>query len=111
MLCPLFLLGQQGVVSKIKILATGDLRQEFENDRKDELGQLAQSMHELVSQLRNMLSSVSSNSEQLAATAEQPPSLSKQTSQLLFLCSTLFESGEGVCGGLSTFPFCWISGH
>ena len=67
------------IVEKIKVLATGDLRQDFKDDRKDELGQLAQSMHELVSQLTSMLSSVSSNSEQLAATAEQSSSISRQT--------------------------------
>ena len=66
-------------VETIKKVATGDLTQEFTIDRSDELGQLSASMQDLVTQLRDMLASVSSNSEQLASTAEQSTAICNLT--------------------------------
>ena len=50
------------IVELIKTIATGDLTHDVQVKRKDEIGQLANSMQELVEQLRNMLSAVNSNS-------------------------------------------------
>jgi methyl-accepting chemotaxis protein len=66
-------------VNTIKEIATGDLRKSFNVSGNDELGMLARSMQDLVTQLRGMVQEISSNSEQLAATAEESAAISEQS--------------------------------
>lgn len=67
------------IVATIKQVATGDLTQTFESNNHDELGSLGKSMQDLISQLRQMMSDISDNSQQLSATAEQSEVTSQQS--------------------------------
>ncbi|MGJ8682953.1 methyl-accepting chemotaxis protein, partial [Paraglaciecola sp.] len=66
-------------VDKIKLAATGDLTVHFETSSNDELGVMSTSMQTLISNLRNILKEISSNSEMLATTAEETTAISEQS--------------------------------
>ncbi|MCO7223928.1 methyl-accepting chemotaxis protein [Pleionea sp. CnH1-48] len=66
-------------VNTIHEIAKGDLSVKFDLSSDDELGKLVKSMQNLVDALCGMLSEINSNSEQLAATAEQSANISQQT--------------------------------
>ena len=66
-------------VEKIRDVASGDFQQTFVAKREDEIGELATSMQSLVQQLREVLQSVSDNSNQLAAVSEESAERSEQS--------------------------------
>lgn len=67
------------IVNNILQVATGDLRRDFRVDSNDELGELAQSMQQLVDTLRGMIEKINTNSSQLASTAASTTEISSNS--------------------------------
>ncbi len=70
----------QRVVGLARKVADGDLSQDIQSDRKDELGMLMQAMQAMTLSLRNLLTRLSSSIEQLAAAAEEMSAVTAQRS-------------------------------
>ena len=66
--------------NKLNYIAEGDLTQEIDIDSKDELGQLAQSLNSVCTQLRGMIRNIFIASEEIASASEELSSAAKQMS-------------------------------
>ncbi|MCF2857279.1 methyl-accepting chemotaxis protein [Pseudoalteromonas sp. SMS1] len=92
------------IVDLINRAAKGDLTVQFSDFKKDEFGQLAENMQQLISNLASILREVSSNSQLLASTAEQTniiseqscSSASQQSDQMTAMSSSISEMKETV---------------
>jgi methyl-accepting chemotaxis protein len=62
-------------------IASGDLIQNLEIDQKDEIGQLAKALQQMVVQLREIISSVITGADNIAAASNQMSATSQQVSQ------------------------------
>lgn len=71
-------------IASIQRLATGDLTEKFVKHGNDELGVLAENMQVFVASLREMIQEIASNSEMLAATAEETTTISEQSTDNVF---------------------------
>jgi len=67
------------IVDNILQVATGDLRRSFKVESNDELGDLSQSMQQLVDTLRSMIDKINTNSSQLATTAASTTEISSNS--------------------------------
>ncbi|MEC8429687.1 MAG: methyl-accepting chemotaxis protein, partial [Pseudomonadota bacterium] len=67
------------IVDNILQVATGDLRRSFKVESNDELGDLSQSMQQLVDTLRSMIDKINTNSSQLATTAASTTEISSSS--------------------------------
>lgn len=70
----------QRVVQLARKIAQGDLSENVESQRKDELGQLMQAMQAMTLSLRELLTRLTSGIEQLATAAEEMSAVTGQTS-------------------------------
>ena len=70
----------QRVVQMARKVAQGDLSENIESQRKDELGQLMQAMQAMTLSLRELLTRLTSGIEQLATAAEEMSAVTEQTS-------------------------------
>jgi methyl-accepting chemotaxis protein len=70
----------QRVVGLARKVADGDLSQDIDCDRKDELGMLMQAMQAMTLSLRSLLTRLSSSIEQLATAAEEMSAVTEQSS-------------------------------
>lgn len=92
------------VVGGLKQVATGNLRVRVDLHREDELGDVANSLRELIERMREILSAIQNNSEQLAAAAEQTSvisshsldAISKQQQQTEMVASAITEMAATV---------------
>ena len=92
------------VVGGLKEVATGNLRVRIDLHREDELGDVANSLRELIERMRDILSAIQSNSEQLASAAEQTSvisnhsleAISKQQQQTEMVASAITEMAATV---------------
>ncbi|WP_010364331.1 methyl-accepting chemotaxis protein [Pseudoalteromonas citrea] len=97
-------------VEQIQSAATGDMTVQFAKDREDELGDMADSMQQLVNSLRNTLNEISDNSQLLASTAEQTSVISdqsfnsanEQSSQMQSMSTSISEMTETVASVASS---------
>ena len=69
------------VVNLVDDISKGDLSQTSDIDTKDEVGALAKSMNEMVSNLRNMMKGAFHTSDQVAASSEELTASAEQTSK------------------------------
>ena len=69
------------VVQLVVDISKGDLTQTSDIDTKDEVGVLAKSMNEMVSNLRNMMKGAFHTSDQVAASSEELTASAEQTSK------------------------------
>ena len=69
------------VVNLVDDVSKGDLSQTSDIDTKDEVGALAKSMNEMVSNLRNMMKGAFHTSDQVAASSEELTANTEQTSK------------------------------
>lgn len=83
----------QKVVALVAKVAKGDLRNQTDIDRRDEVGQLAQAVNEMVSQLREMMSGVLSAAENVSAASQE---ITAATEQIASGSTTQAESAETV---------------
>ena len=60
-------------------IAEGDLSQDTHTRRKDELGQLQNSMSQMTQNLRELIGNISSNARQIASAAEELSAVTQQT--------------------------------
>lgn len=68
------------VIDRMKLVAAGDLSARLlETKSKDELGQLVQSMNEMILNLRNVVGEVRSTAEQVASASEELTASANQT--------------------------------
>ncbi|WP_278342345.1 HAMP domain-containing protein, partial [Parageobacillus thermoglucosidasius] len=68
------------VVDRMKMVAEGDLSAKLlETKSKDEIGQLVQSMNEMILNLRNVVGEVRNTAEQVAASSEELTASADQT--------------------------------
>ncbi|MDX5373979.1 MAG: methyl-accepting chemotaxis protein [Pseudomonadaceae bacterium] len=70
----------QQVVGLARKVAEGDLSENIETSRGDELGQLMRAMQAMTESLRSLLTRLSSGIEQLATAAEEMSAVTEQTS-------------------------------
>ena len=70
----------QRVVQLARKVAQGDLSENIESTRQDELGQLMQAMQAMTLSLRELLTRLTSGIEQLATAAEEMSAVTEQTS-------------------------------
>ena len=97
-------------VEQIQSAATGDMTVQFVKDREDELGDMADSMQQLVNSLRHTLNEISDNSQLLASTAEQTSVISdqsfnsanEQSSQMQSMSTSITEMTETVASVASS---------
>ncbi len=68
----------ENTVEVIKEIAAGDFTQEVEVHGSDEIGQLGETVNEMVGELRVMLADIRQNSKTLAASAEELSAVSTQ---------------------------------
>ncbi len=68
---------------QLTALREGDLRVQFDDQRKDEFGELAQSLNDVVAGLRDMVTTITRGSEHLASVASQSSAVSEQTTQAM----------------------------
>jgi len=68
---------------ELAALREGDLRVSFDQSRADEFGELAQALNEVVSGLRDMVTSITRGSEHLSGVAGQSSAISEQTTQAM----------------------------
>lgn len=68
---------------QLSALRDGDLRVSFDDQRKDEFGELAQSLNDVVAGLREMVTTITRGSEHLASVASQSSAVSEQTTQAM----------------------------
>jgi methyl-accepting chemotaxis protein len=71
-------------VSIAQVIAEGDLSQEIGHDylsRKDEIGTLAQAMHNMMNKLKEVISSVITGSDNIASASQQMSSTAQEMSQ------------------------------
>lgn len=84
-----------GTLRKVMILigkvAKGDLRETTDVDSKDEIGQMAQSVNDMIIQLREIMSGVVSAAENVSAASEQ---ISAATEQIASGSNTQAQSSE-----------------
>ncbi|MFJ7745437.1 methyl-accepting chemotaxis protein [Peribacillus sp. NPDC097295] len=71
----------QRVVNLVGDISKGDLTQTSDIDTKDEVGALAKSMNEMVSNLRNMMKGAFHTSDQVAASSEEMTASAEQSSK------------------------------
>ncbi|MFJ7638834.1 methyl-accepting chemotaxis protein [Peribacillus sp. NPDC097225] len=69
------------VMQLVVDISKGDLTQTSDIDTKDEVGVLAKSMNEMVSNLRNMMKGAFQTSDQVAASSEELTASAEQTSK------------------------------
>ena len=60
-------------------IADGDLSRDIEEDRRDELGQLQQSIGQMTRNLRNLISGIGDSARQIASAATQLSTVTEQT--------------------------------
>ncbi|WP_219266445.1 methyl-accepting chemotaxis protein [Pseudomonas sp. Xaverov 259] len=60
-------------------IADGDLSRDIEEDRRDELGQLQQSIGQMTRNLRNLISGIGDSARQIASSATQLSAVTEQT--------------------------------
>ena len=60
-------------------IADGDLSRDIEEDRRDELGQLQQSIGQMTRNLRNLISGIGDSARQIASAATQLSAVTEQT--------------------------------
>ncbi len=68
---------------QLSALREGDLRVQFDDKRKDEFGELSQSLNDVVAGLRDMVTTITRGSEHLANVASQSSAVSEQTTQAM----------------------------
>ncbi|WP_281974786.1 methyl-accepting chemotaxis protein [Halobacillus litoralis] len=61
----------QSLLSSVKRITDGDLTEEIETERKDEIGQLAHSMNQMVGSLRSLVNRVSRATDDVSAQSEE----------------------------------------
>lgn len=64
-------------------LADGDLTQDINSDRKDEMGQLMESTHRMIESLRALIGRLSEGITQLASASEEMSTVAKENSRLI----------------------------
>lgn len=97
-------------VEQIQSAATGDMTVQFVKVQEDELGDMADSMQQLVNSLRHTLNEISDNSQLLASTAEQTSviadqsfnSANEQSSQMQAMSTSITEMTETVASVASS---------
>ncbi|PLR99237.1 chemotaxis protein [Bacillus sp. T33-2] len=67
------------IQSAMKEIAEGNLRQEFQSNRKDEIGKMFNYLNEMTNSLRELISKIADNSDQVAASAEELSASAEQT--------------------------------
>ncbi len=70
-------------IRKAIVTASGDLTQSIEIDSKDEIGELLTAMNGMRQKLLDMLSRISSTTDQLSAASEELSSVTAQTSSII----------------------------
>ena len=70
-------------VSRLRQLAQGDMRTDFNTERQDEFGDLARALNEVVAGLRHILQEITQGSERLGDVAESNAVTSRQTSRAM----------------------------
>lgn len=68
---------------QLGLLRQGDLRVSFNDQRKDEFGELSEALNEVVTGLREIVSTITNGSEHLASVASQNSAISEQTTQAM----------------------------
>jgi methyl-accepting chemotaxis protein len=77
-------------------ISEGDLRNQAEINSKDEFGELAASLNQMVDSLRSVLAEVSESSNQLAASSEQLSASAEQTSKATeHIAGTVEQMSDG----------------
>ena len=71
------------VNSILKIVASGDLTQRLNDEKKDEFGELATNCNSLIDSLRTLIQGIISRSTQLAAASEETSAITTQTTQAI----------------------------
>lgn len=69
--------------TRLAELSEGNLRVEFDQSRKDEFGELAESLNTVVSSQRDILQQVASGSENLSEVAQKNSTISQQTTEAM----------------------------
>ncbi|NWA06709.1 methyl-accepting chemotaxis protein [Pseudomonas gingeri] len=70
----------QQTLKVVERVAAGDLSQDLETSRRDELGQLQRAMHSMTVSLRKLIGGISDGVTQIASAAEQLSAVTEQTS-------------------------------
>lgn len=70
-------------VSRLRELAQGDMRTDFDAERQDEFGDLARALNEVVAGLRHILQEITQGSKRLGDVAESNAVTSRQTSRAM----------------------------
>lgn len=81
----------RNVINQLKSLSEGDLRIDFDESRKDEFGQLAQSLNVVVSNFKSLLLQVNEGANHLSEVAHNNVSMSQQTVQAMSLQNEQLE--------------------
>lgn len=71
------------VNSILKIVASGDLTQRLNDEKRDEFGELASNCNSLIDSLRTLIQGIISRSTQLAAASEETSAITTQTTQAI----------------------------
>ena len=96
----------QQLTERVRKLEQGDLTQNFTMDRMDEIGQIADALHQASSAMRTTLQAASQNAEQsvsmagtIAAASEQcAQSITEQNQQLAQLATAMEEMSATITG-------------
>lgn len=84
------------VVDVVSAVAQGDLSEQVEINRKDEIGRLGNEINRMVDNLKGLVSSVKQNSEQVAAASEELSASAEQTSKATEQISTaVLQAADG----------------
>ncbi|MGC8230881.1 methyl-accepting chemotaxis protein [Pseudobacillus badius] len=84
------------VVDVVSAVAQGDLSEQVEINRKDEIGRLGNEINRMVDNLKDLVSSVKQNSEQVAAASEELSASAEQTSKATEQISTaVLQAADG----------------
>ena len=65
----------------LKIVSSGDLTRKLDDSIDDEFGELAKNCNDLINSLKSLISGISSRAAQLAAAAEEPSTVTAQTTK------------------------------
>lgn len=68
---------------QLGLLRQGDLRVHFDDQRRDEFGELGEALNDVVNSLREIVTTITHGSEHLAAVASQNSAISEQTTQAM----------------------------
>jgi len=98
------------MTKKLVLVASGDMRVEFDDHHKDEFGELGQALNQVIANLRDILQEISSGSKQLSSVAENNSVTSQQThdsmgmqSDQLAITATASEEMESMVVEVSQF--------